>query len=79
MTLMKTRISRCRLVGLLLLILRQVGDLVIADASPQGYRELARHPLLDGRSWTVPALANGCLFVRNNAGAVACYQLLQQP
>ena len=62
-----------------LLILRQVGELVIADASPQGYRETARHPLLDGRSWTVPALANGRLFVRNNAGAIACYQLLQQP
>jgi outer membrane protein assembly factor BamB len=59
-----------------LLIFRQVGELVIAHASPQGYRELARHPLLDGRSWTVPALANGRLFVRNNAGTIACYQLI---
>lgn len=60
----------------MLLILRQVGELVIADASPDGYREIARHQLLDGRSWTVPALANGHLFLRNNAGAIACYQLL---
>jgi len=60
-----------------LLILRQVGELVIADASPAGYREVARHQLLDGRSWTVPALAQGRLYVRNNAGAVACYQLIR--
>jgi len=61
-----------------LVILRQVGELVIADASPVGYRELARHHLLDGRSWTVPALANGRLFVRNNAGTVACVQIVQE-
>jgi hypothetical protein len=60
-----------------LVILRQVGELVIADASPTGYYELARHELLSGRSWTVPALANGRVFLRNNAGAMACYQLLR--
>jgi hypothetical protein len=60
-----------------LVILRQVGGLVIADALPTGYYELARHELLSGRSWTVPALANGHLFLRNSAGAVACYQLLR--
>ncbi|NLH71941.1 MAG: PQQ-binding-like beta-propeller repeat protein [Verrucomicrobia bacterium] len=59
-----------------LLIFRQVGELVIADATPSGYQETARHALLDGRSWTVPALADGRLFLRNNAGAVACYQLI---
>lgn len=60
-----------------LLIWRQVGELVIADATPTGYREIARHQLLEGRSWTVPALAGGQLFVRNNAGALACYQLIE--
>lgn len=59
-----------------LLVFRQTGELVIADATPSGYRETARHALLDGRSWTVPALANGRLFLRNNAGVVACYQLI---
>lgn len=58
-----------------LVILRQVGELVIADASPARYHEIARHQALDGRSWTVPALANGHLFLRNNAGAVACFKI----
>jgi len=60
-----------------LIILRQVGELVIADASPEGYREIARHQVLDGRSWTVPALADGKLFVRNNRGAIACWQITE--
>jgi outer membrane protein assembly factor BamB len=58
-----------------LVILRQVGEVVIADASPARYHEIARHQALDGRSWTVPALANGHLFLRNNAGAVACLKI----
>lgn len=59
-----------------LLILRQVGELVIAEATPNGYQEIARHQVLPGRSWTVPALANGFLYLRNNAGAVACLKIV---
>lgn len=61
-----------------LLILRQMGELVIADASPARYREIARHQVMDGRSWTIPALANGHLFLRNNAGALACFRIVRE-
>lgn len=60
-----------------LLVWRQVGELVVVEATPSAYHEIARHTLLEGRSWTVPALADGRLFVRNNAGALACYQLTE--
>ena len=61
-----------------LIILRQVGELVVADASPASYHEVARHPVLDGRSWTVPALADGRLYCRNNTGTVVCLQLVSR-
>ncbi len=61
-----------------LIILRQMGELVIADASPEAYHELARHKVCDGRSWTVPALSQGHLFVRNNAGLVTCLKLTNE-
>ncbi len=58
-----------------LILLRQVGELVIADASPEGFKEFSRATVLEGRSWTVPALANGKLYCRNNQGRVVCLQL----
>ena len=61
-----------------LIILRQVGELVVADASPASYHEVARHPVLDGRSWTVPALTDGRLYCRNNTGTVVCLQLVSR-
>jgi outer membrane protein assembly factor BamB len=59
-----------------LIILRQVGELVIAEATPDGFKEFTRAKVLDGRSWTVPALANGRLYCRNNGGRVICLKML---
>jgi outer membrane protein assembly factor BamB len=55
-----------------LVCLREAGELVVAEASPDAYKELLRVPVLGGRSWTVPALAGGKLYCRNNAGDVVC-------
>ena len=55
-----------------LIILDEKGDLVIADATPAGYRELARAKVLDGRSWVMPVLANGRIYAKNNAGKIVC-------
>ncbi len=55
-----------------LIILDDKGDLAIADAVPTGYHERARATILDGRSWVMPVLANGRLYVKNNAGKIAC-------
>ncbi|MEK7675513.1 MAG: PQQ-binding-like beta-propeller repeat protein [Verrucomicrobiota bacterium] len=58
-----------------LILLRETGELVMADASPLGYDERARVQVMAGPSWTVPALANGKLYCRNKAGDVVCLQL----
>jgi len=55
-----------------LVILQERGELIIAEASPQKYTELARAQVLGGASWVTPVLANGRIYVRNNAGDLAC-------
>jgi outer membrane protein assembly factor BamB len=59
-----------------LIILRETGELVIAAATPESYLEHSRADVIDGRSWTVPALTDGRLYCRNNTGQVVCLQLL---
>lgn len=56
-----------------LLVLSEKGELVIAEASPKEFRELARHKVLDGSAcWTAPVLVNGHLYLRNQAGTLVC-------
>jgi len=55
-----------------LIVLSDAGRLVVADASPGGYRELAAARILTGKCWTVPVLANGRLYARNAAGDLVC-------
>jgi outer membrane protein assembly factor BamB len=38
------------------------GKLVIAEASPNGYKELSSYQVLIGKCWTMPVLANGKYF-----------------
>jgi len=55
------------------------GELIIADLSPKGYREISRTKLIEpttvagGKNrtlgavnWTLPAYANRCIFIRND-------------
>ena len=62
-----------------LVILDEKGDLVIADATSAGYRELARAKVLSGRSWVMPVLANGRIYAKNNAGEIVCLDVRVQP
>lgn len=48
-----------------LVVITEDGDLVLVAASPEGHRELARVPAIDGETWNVPAFAGGVLLVRN--------------
>lgn len=60
------------LVDGLLAILAPDGDLVMAEASPEGYRELSRLPLFAPRRvMTPPSVARGSMFVRNLDEVVA--------
>lgn len=57
-----------------LLMLEEAGNLVLLDADPQAYRELARSKIC-GKTWAHPAIANGRLYVRDDAGELVCVAL----
>ena len=50
------------------------GDVIMVEASPDGYKELGRISPLGGKSWTAPIVADGKLIVRNQ-NAIACLDL----
>jgi outer membrane protein assembly factor BamB len=55
-----------------LIVISERGDLVVAEASPAAYRELARTKVLEQTCWTMPVLANGRIYCRNHEGKVVC-------
>jgi outer membrane protein assembly factor BamB len=62
------------LVGDLLLVSAENGEIVIVDPVPQEHRQLARFSALKSKTWNPPALAGDFLFVRNDLEA-ACLRL----
>jgi outer membrane protein assembly factor BamB len=60
-----------------ILALDKKGLLVIAEASPKEYKELARAAILNSkaRNWTAPVLANGFVYCRNGDGDLVCLDL----
>jgi outer membrane protein assembly factor BamB len=62
------------LVGDLLLVQTEEGELALVEAVPEGHREIARFRILDGKTWNTPALAGSVLLVRNDQEAAA-YEL----
>lgn len=57
-----------------LIISTEQGDVVLVKANPARHEELARFSALDGKTWNVPALADGRLLVRNTT-EMACYRI----
>jgi len=47
----------------------------LANASPEGFEELARSSLLIGRCWTVPVFSNKRIYCRNAAGNLVSVDL----
>jgi len=62
-------------VGGKLLVLTEMGQLVLVEASPAGYRELGSAQVIDGRAFTAPVFADGRAYVRNVKGDVVCVDL----
>jgi outer membrane protein assembly factor BamB len=50
-----------------LIVLSESGWLSLAEATPEGYREKAKFQLSRNKCWTVPVLASGRLYVRDEA------------
>ena len=48
-----------------LVVITERGDLVLVVATPEGHDEVARFAAIEGKTWNVPALADGRLVVRN--------------
>jgi hypothetical protein len=46
--------------------MKETGELVLAAATPQAYRPLAQAQVLPATARSLPALADGFLFARNN-------------
>jgi len=55
-----------------LIILSEKGKLVIAEATPAGYKPLRQAQILTGKCWTMPVLANGKIYARNATGTLVC-------
>jgi len=57
-----------------LIVFSEEGRLLIAKASPDGFKPTGEAQLLSDRCWTIPTLSDGKLFVRNLEKA-ACFDL----
>jgi len=61
----------------ILIVLDDIGTLYTANASPEGFKEIARCDVLKGASrprafWTPPVLCNAKIYCRNLAGDLVC-------
>lgn len=59
-----------------LYVLSDRGTLALVAATPEKYDEIARFDPLDGKCWTMPSLAGGKLFVRNEK-VIAAYRVAE--
>jgi outer membrane protein assembly factor BamB len=57
-----------------LLVLSETGELVLIRANPTKLEELARHKVLEGKTWNHPVLVKDKVYVRN-AEEVSCFEV----
>ena len=56
-----------------LILMSSRGELVVAEATPEKYRQLSRTKALDGGAyWSSPVLAGGRIYCRNGVGDLVC-------
>ena len=55
-----------------LIVLTGNGELIVADASPAGFKPISRAQVLGGKCWTMPVLANRLIYCRNARGDLVC-------
>lgn len=54
-----------------IVVLAESGELALVKATPEGHREVAKFPALDGKTWNHPAMSGGNLYVRNTSEMAA--------
>lgn len=57
-----------------LVVTTETGEVVLVKATPERHEELAQFSAVEGKTWNVPALAGGLLFVRNTT-EMACFRI----
>lgn len=62
-------------VGNQLVVLSESGTLQIGEASPSGFSPAVSEEVLPGRVWTVPVVANGRIYARNEGGQLAVIEV----
>ncbi len=57
-----------------LIAMSSKGELIVAEASPQAFRELSRTKVIDsdGVFWTTPVLLDGLIYCRSSTGELVC-------
>ena len=56
-----------------LIVLSDGGELLVADASREGFRPQARAKILNAQNcWTVPVLVDGMIYCRSSLGQLVC-------
>ena len=68
------RAGSVTLAGNRLVIVRESGELILADASPEAFRPIARAQVLPATVRAFPAIADGFLYLRNE-NTLACFDL----
>jgi outer membrane protein assembly factor BamB len=61
-----------------LIVLSEDGDLALVRATPDRHQEVVRFPVLEGKTWSHPAMADGYLLVRN-INEMAAFDLRMPP
>ena len=59
-----------------LIILGEIGNLGIAEATPDAFRAKATHPVFDSKCWTNPSLADGRIYLRDEK-KIVCLNINQ--
>jgi outer membrane protein assembly factor BamB len=54
------------------------GELVVAEASPDGYNELAKTKVMEEALWTMPILLGGRIYCRGRDGTLVCLDVASQ-
>lgn len=61
-----------------LIALSGTGELLVAPATPTGFKPTARAQVLGGKCWTAPVLANGRIYCRSSRGDAVAVDVRKQ-